>query len=339
VDFLERSAVLDVVRARSDDVVEATTHANLPVVFHLAGSADAGRVLVAATGPEEHLAGLGDLSSRPTEADVYRDSGVPWTPPPARHLPLDLATGVVRTKDIRGDLHLHTDASPDGRMTIETILGEAVDRGYEYVLITDHTLGLRFGGLGAAEIADQARAIELLRDRFPELTLWHGAELNIGPDGSLDLDDATLDQLDFAVAGVHSHFGLTGAEQTARVSAALSHPVVRVLAHPFGRRIGIRPGLDIDMDAVIATAIRHDVALETNGHRDRLDLPADWVAAAAGAGALFAANSDAHRLAEMGNVANAVATLQRAGVTAEQVINARQAATMSHWISGRSSSA
>lgn len=339
IEFLEESAVLTDVKAGSDDVVEVSTHADVPVAIHLSGPAEAGTALISATGPELHLVRLGALSPHPTESEAYRDVGAPWTPPAARLLPMGAAAETTRLEEIRGDLHLHTDASPDGRMAIETILNEAVGRGYEYVLITDHTLGLRFGGLGAAEIADQAHAIDQVRAGFPQLTVWHGAELNIGPDGSLDLDDAGLAMLDFAVAGVHSHFGLTRSEQTARVSTALSHPVVRVLAHPFGRRIGIRPCLDIDMDAVIASAIRHGVALEANGHRDRLDLPADWVATAAAAGALLAANSDAHRLGEMGNVANAVAILQRAGVTSDHVINTRDAAAMTQWISASPESA
>lgn len=331
--FLETSAVLDEVTARSADTVEATTHAGVPVVFHLAETEGGGTALVKGTGPEHHVARLGDLDTqRATESDVYRDAGIQWIPPPARILSVVRALEVVTIQDVMGDLHLHSDRSPDGRMSIETILEEAVARGYQYVLITDHTLGLHFGGIGATEIVEQARVIDRLRARFTGLTVFHGAELNIGRDGSLDLDEVALAPLDFAVAGVHSHFGLTRDEQTTRVSAALSHPRVRVLAHPLGRRIGIRPGLDIDMEEVIANAVRYDVALESNGHRDRLDLPAEWVARAAAAGALFAANSDAHRLPEMGNVANAVATLQRAGVTPDQVINTRDAAALSEWL-------
>jgi DNA polymerase (family 10) len=107
---------------------------------------------------------------------------------------------------------------------------------------------------------------------------------------------------------------------------------VRILAHPFGRRIGIRPPLDIDMESVVEQAVSHDVALESNGHRDRLDLSAEWIRRAVDLGAIFAANSDAHRVPEIANIANAVATLQRAGVTPDRVINASPVETLRAWV-------
>jgi DNA polymerase (family 10) len=188
--------------------------------------------------------------------------------------------------------------------------------------------------MGSQQVAEQAEEIEGLRGRFPNVTVFHGAELNIGADGRLDLPEEALALLDFAVAGVHSHFSLDRDTQTERVLAALAHPAVRVLAHPFGRRIGIRPALDLDMDEVIASAVEQGVALETNGHRDRLDLPADWIAGAAAEGALFAANSDAHRVPEVDNIANAVATLQHAGITAERVVNTFSLDDFLGWIEG-----
>ena len=121
--------------------------------------------------------------------------------------------------------------------------------------------------------------------------------------------------------------------------AALRHPKVRILAHPFGRRIGIRPPLDIDMERVVEEAVSHGVALESNGHRDRLDLSAEWIHRSMVLGAVFAANSDAHRVPEMANIANAVATLQRAGVTSDRVINASPVETLRAWIESEPGSA
>jgi DNA polymerase (family X) len=337
--FLASMAALDSVATSTETRVEATTHGGLPVVFHLASPDAAGSVLVAATGPPSHASLFSTLPPAADEARVYSQAGLPWIPPPARALSPEEATRVVTVGDLRGDLHLHSDSSPDGRMTIEMILETATKRGYEYVLITDHTQGLRFGGLGEADLASQAELIDRLRSRFPELVVFHGAELNIDRDGSLDIDDEALARLDFAVAGVHSHFGLSRDEQTKRVVAALAHPTVRVLAHPFGRRIGIRPPLDIDMARVVEEAISHDVALESNGHRDRLDLSAEWVGRAMELGALVAANSDAHRLPEMANVSNAVATLQRAGVGPDRVVNARSVESLRDWLETGSSAA
>jgi DNA polymerase (family 10) len=114
----------------------------------------------------------------------------------------------------------------------------------------------------------------------------------------------------------------------------MRHPVVRILAHPTGRRIGIRPGVELDVEAVIAAAVDHDVALEVNGHRDRLDLSADLAKVALSAGAMLAANSDAHRTGELGNVANSVGTLQRAGVPPASVVNTLPVTRFRDWISG-----
>ena len=173
--------------------------------------------------------------------------------------------------------------------------------------------------------------IEETRARFPDLLVLQGAELNIDREGSLDIDDEALGRLDFAVAGVHSHFGLDRIEQTARVLKALGHPAVRVLAHPTGRRIGNRPAIDLDIDAVIAAAVENHVALEVNGHRDRLDLSTEHAAVAVAGGALLAANSDAHRIDEMGNVANSVATMQRAGVAPSSVVNTMSVGAFREW--------
>ncbi len=155
---------------------------------------------------------------------------------------------------------------------------------------------------------------------LPEgLVVLHGAELNIGRDGSLDYDDEVLARLEFGVAGIHSNFGLDRDEQTARLIRAIEHPAVRVIAHPTTRRLGSRPPIDFDIEAVLDAAARTDTALEVNGHLDRLDLSADLARRAVAAGVAVVADSDAHRPDEMGNVANAVAVLQRAGVPPEGV--------------------
>jgi DNA polymerase (family 10) len=330
--FLTTTAVLADVD-ESEGIHRGHAHSGLPVDIAWSPAEAAGTALARMTGPDGHLAHL--ISDPfPTEHELYEASGFPLIPAPARVLPVDVGVRVVLRQDLRGDLHLHSEASPDGHLSLDALLAALVEEGHEYALITDHTQGLRFGGLDEQAIRIQSAAIERARSRFPELRVFHGAELNIGADGSLDLDDDALDILDFAVAGVHSHFGLSSGEQTERLQTALAHPVVKVLAHPFGRRIGIRPAIDVDMKAVIDTAIGEGVALETNGHRDRLDLGADWVEIAAERGALLAANSDAHRLDEIGNVANALGTLQRAGVDAEHVVNTWHADRLAEWATG-----
>ncbi|HEX6221128.1 MAG TPA: PHP domain-containing protein, partial [Acidimicrobiia bacterium] len=315
---------------RSGNTHHAHAHTGTPVEIVWTPPEAAGTTLAGMTGPKEHLAHLSN-DAYPTEHELYHASGFPLIPAPARTLPIDVGSRVVVRQDLKGDLHLHSKASPDGRLSLTELFAAAIAEGHQYVLITDHTRGLRFGGLDEAEIRIQAGTIDRLRGRFPELAIFHGAELNIDADGSLDLEDETLEILDFAVAGVHSYFGLSRDEQTNRLEQAISHPAVRVLAHPFGRRIGVRPAIDVDMNRIIEAAVRHGVALETNGHRDRLDLSSAWIEKAAERGAVFAANSDAHRLSEIGNVANALGTLQRAGVAAEQVVNTWDTAKLQGW--------
>lgn len=314
------------------NIARGSTHSGVEVGVHPTSPESGGTTLLWATGPEDHAAAI---TKEPfaTEHEAYRSIGLSLIPPPARHLPLGSASKVVRVDDLQGDLHVHSELSPDGRMTLVQILDSARDRGYGYIGITDHTKGLRFGGLDETAIAAQAQLLVKIREHFPDIRLLHGAELNIGPDGGLDLDDDALELLDFAVAGVHSHFGLDQETQTKRILAALGHPSVRVLAHPSGRRIGIRPPLSFDMEAVIDAAVENGVALEVNGHRDRLDLAAAWVGRAAPRGALFAANSDGHRINEMANIENAIGVLQRAGIGRERVVNALDVDEFLEWVS------
>ena len=334
--FLEETAVARFLGQSETRTSRLESHDGVEVRVHLARTGTAGARLIGATGPSDHaatvLAGVEDATL--SEAEIYARQGRVWIPAPARGLPQEQAAGVVRSTDIRGDLHIHTERSPDGRMSLVDVLAAAVDLGYEYVLITDHTSGLRFGGLDEQGLIRQRAEIDSVRSRFPDLLVLHGAELNIDRDGGLDIADEGLALLDLAVAGLHSHFDLARDEQTARVLSAMRHPVVRILAHPTGRRIGIRPAVDLDVEAVIAAAVDHDVALEVNGHRDRLDLSADLATAALPAGAMLAANSDAHRMGELGNVANSVGTLQRAGVPPASVVNTLPVTRFRDWISG-----
>ena len=329
-NFLEETAVARFMGRGDRDRIMLRSHDGTELLVHLVPPQRVGARLLEATGPPSHTGPLLDRAGDEplTEAEIYQRSGQVWIPPPARGLPPESAAGVLRLEQIRGDLHLHTNESPDGRMSLFEILSEAVDRGYEYVLITDHTSGLRFGGLDGEGLLRQAGEIGHIRPRFPDLEVFHGAELNIGRDGSLDVDDEVLSRLDLAVAGVHSNFDLDRDEQTTRVLTAMEHPVVRVLAHPTGRRVGTRPAIELDIDAVISTAVENHVALEVNG----LDLSAPMAARAVAARALLSADSDSHRVGEMGNIANAVGIMQRAGVSPGSVVNTFPVARFKEWV-------
>jgi histidinol phosphatase-like PHP family hydrolase len=237
----------------------------------------------------------------------------------------------LRSSHLRGDLHVHTDWSPDGRQTLETAVETASQLGWAYLAITDHGAGLRFGGLEPDALSRQREEIGDLDARVP-IKVLQGAELNIDRYGNLDYDDAVLSRLDFRLAGVHSNFGLERIEQTERVIRAINHPLVDVIAHLTGRRIGVRPPIDLDLRAVFEAAAASATALEVNGHLDRLDLSAENVASAAALGVLFAVNSDAHRPSELRNIVNGIKVLGRAGVPPEQVINTWEVGRLLQWL-------
>lgn len=256
--------------------------------------------------------------------------------PPDSRLNLQRAKSGLRDKDLRGDFHLHSDWSPDGRQTFSQILESARALGWQYLAITDHGIGLRFGGLDVDSIRRQRDAIMEIREVNPDLLILHGAELNIDRAGQLDYDDDVLGWLDFRLAGVHSHFGLAQEEQTERLVTAITNPLVHAIAHLTGRRIGTRPPIDLHLDTVFQAAASCATALEVNGHLDRLDVSADNAQLAASAGAIFIVNSDAHRPAEMRNVFNGIKLLQRVGVASGQVVNTWELPRLQNWLDVKS---
>lgn len=336
-DFLATTAVASESDTRDMERIVLETHDDMRAVVHVAGPEGFGSALVETTGPESHLHEVfpdGVIPSFATEPEVYDAVGLDWMPPAARVRPVDEAITAVTVADLKGDLHLHTEDSPDGRIGLEQLVKACVARGYRYLLVTDHTKGLRFGGLDEEGIREQSRLVHEVRRQIPGIEIFHGAELNIGMEGELDIADDALELLDFAVAAVHSWFGLDEGRQTKRVITAMRHPKVKVLAHPQGRRIGIRLPLDLDLPAVFDSAAEEGVALELNGHRDRLDLSAELARRAVDSGCVLAANSDAHRFGELANIENAVATAQRAGAHPSQVINTWEPDELRVWVPG-----
>lgn len=323
VRFLEDTAAVASSAVEPGWAIDLITHSRIPASVRMADREAAGTALVRWTGPAGHVDDLGldgDVPY-PSEEKVYEAAGRVWIPPPARRGKRIDGADLIKAADIRGDLHLHSTWSPDGHMDIDQIVEAALERAYGYIVLTDHTFGLRFGGLDAGSLRRQRSAVAETRRRYPDLEILHGAEINVDRQGVPDLDDETLGWLDFVVAGCHSDFDLPRSEQTARIIAAVRHPAIKVIAHPLGRRIGIRPGFDLDLEVVFEAAAETKTALEVNGHRDRMDLSALNAAAGLVAGVRLVANSDAHRLSEIDNVSVAVGVLQKAGAEASHVLN------------------
>jgi len=241
-----------------------------------------------------------------TEQDVYESVGLPWIPPELREQRGELEAArqgalppLIENDDIRGDLQSHTTSS-DGRGTLEAMAEAAQSLGYEYLAITDHTTRIKIvGGLDRAGFRRQMRRIDALNARLHSLTVLKGAEVDINPDGTLDLDDATLAELDVVVVSLHSAFNLPPQEQTRRVLRALSHPSVDIFGHPTGRLLSRRRGARFDFGEVCRLAVERGVMLEVNAQPERLDIDDVACRSAIAAGVRPVVSTDAHSAAEL----------------------------------------
>lgn len=268
------------------------------------------------------------IASR-TEEDVYAALDLPWITPEVREGAGEVSAAASGTlpvpleiADLRGDLHVHTTWSGDGRSTMGDMLDAVAALGMEYVALTDHAENLRMNGLSRERVLEELEEIRRHRDRLPDLTILHGAELNIGPDGSIDYDPEFLETFEFGVASIHSHFDLSPADQTDRLLAAIANPAVNVIGHPSGRKIGRRPGAVFDADAVFEAAAETGTAIEINSHLHRLDLAAPLIRSALRhSGLMFAVSTDAHHVSELGNIRWGVAQARKGWVPKERVLN------------------
>jgi DNA polymerase (family X) len=274
----------------------------------------------------------GELIVSRTEEEVYRRLGMDWVPPTLREDTGEVRAAqrgelpvLVTAADLRGDLHTHTDLT-DGVASLEDMVRAARDRGYAYYAITDHAPNLSMQRMTSEKMLAQREqvrelAARLAADGGKPMTLLHGTELNIAPDGTVDWPGEFLDDFDVCVASVHSHFGQERQEMTRRFVAACENPHVNVIGHPTTRKIGRRGPVDVDLTELFSACARTGTALEINSHPDRLDLPADHIRAARDAGVKFAIDSDAHSTAHLGYIPFGVGQAQRGWLTPADVIN------------------
>jgi DNA polymerase (family X) len=256
-----------------------------------------------------------------TEDAVYRFLGYDWIPPELRENGGELAAArkgelpaLVELSDLRGDLHTHTTWS-DGKDTLENMVAAAIGRGYAYYAICDHSQRLR-GEL----LHQQAEAIDALNELVAPFRILKGIEVNIKPDGTLDVSDEELATRDWVVASVHSRFDH---HPTERVLAAMESPHVDVIGHLTNRKIGKRPPAPIDVERVIEQALETGTFLEINSQPDRLDLTDVHARAAREAGLKLVIDSDGHELGALDFVELGVGQARRAWLTKDDVVNTR----------------
>ncbi len=331
----------------------ARTHTGIALDLRIASPERLGNLLQHFTGSGAHNAALreqavrrglhvseygilddasGETTTCATEAEVYDRLGLAYIEPELRENRGELEAALlgrgalpelVCLEDIRGDLHSHTVAS-DGHNTIEEMALAARARGYSYLAVTDHSASHGFGNDVSPD--QLRRQIELVREanaRVEGIELLAGSEVNILPDGSLDYDDELLAQLDWVLASVHTSFAMAEDAMTARMIAAIEHPLVDAIGHPTGRLIERRAPYALDLEAVFAAAAAAGTMLEINANPDRRDLSDVLARAAARAGVLIVIDSDAHRVATLANMRWGVATARRAWLAREQVANTR----------------
>jgi DNA polymerase (family X) len=268
----------------------------------------------------------GELIASRTEEDIYQALGLSWVPPTLREDGGEIEAALrgtlpslVTVDDLRGDLHTHTDLT-DGASSLEDMVATAAAHGYEYYAITDHAPDLIMHRMTDEKMLAQRSAVREL-DGTSGLTLLHGSELNIGPDGSVDWPGEFLAGFDICVASVHSHFGQPRAEMTRRFVRACENPYVNVIGHPLTRVIGRRDPVDVDLDELFAACARTGTALEINGSPHRRDLPDEHLRRAKAAGVKFAIDSDAHATSELDRPRYGVGSAQRGWLTQDDIIN------------------
>lgn len=276
-----------------------------------------------------------------TEADLYNALALPWIAPELR----EDATTIERAeaglpsllshRDIRGDLHMHTTWS-DGAATLDRMAEASLSRGYRYIAITDHSPSTRVtGGLDGPALRLQSAEIARVQNGLPDLHILRGCEVDILPNGSLDIEDEFLAELDLVLVSVHSSFDMPEARMTGRIIRALENPFVHVLCHPTGRKLGRRPPYPVDLDEVLQAAAALDVAVEVNANPRRLDL--DWrgLRLCGELGVMVVASSDAHSVASLDNMRYGVDQARRGWLRPDQILNAATLAGLREWTARR----
>lgn len=283
-----------------------------------------GTALLRATGSPSYVAALEPLPDAPDEETVYSLLDLPWCPPELREQPFrGEPPALVVQEDIRGDLHCHTTWS-DGRASVEDMGRAALQRGYEYLAICDHTPAVgAVRGLTPDDVRRQAEEIAAANELLAPFRVLRGIECDILADGRLDLPDDILAQLDWVQASVHGGQRMPRREMTKRVEEALRNPSVRCLSHPTGRLINRRPENALDLERVFEVALEERVALEVNGLPPRLDLSAEHVRDAVRAGVQIVCSTDAHSALGLQNMRFSVATARRGWTTRANVLNTR----------------
>ena len=282
----------------------------------------------------------GKIIASETEEAIYEALGLAWVPEVLRedNGEVELAEKnalpqQVALNELNGDLHVHTSLSGDGRSDLPAIVEGAKQRGYRFVAITEHAENIAPQGVGRDALLDQrAKIAALQKELGDEMTLLHGVELNIGKDGELDYDLDFRMEFDWCLASVHTHFDLSREDQTARIIKAMEDPSVNMIGHLSARTIGKRPGIELDIDRVLAGAESTNTALEINSGLPRLDVSVDVLRRARDNNVVFILTSDAHHTSELDRMQWGVLHAHRAWLPPARIANTWPREKFINWI-------
>lgn len=269
----------------------------------------------------------GEILTFQTEEEFYQHFDLPFIPPEMREDGREVEKyfpelDIISLEHIKGDLHMHSTWS-DGAHSIEEMVQACLRLGYQYLAITDHSQFLKVAnGLTKERLLKQKEEIAKLNEKYPDITILSGIEMDILPDGSLDFDDELLAQMDLVIASIHSGFSQSKEKIMERLTTALQNPHVDIIAHPTGRKIGMREGYEVDMDMLIQLARETNTALELNANPHRLDLNAEHIQKAQAAGVRIVINTDAHKMETLNHMTIGVSTAKKGWLKRSTVLNA-----------------
>jgi len=268
----------------------------------------------------------GEVKTFETEEAFFAHFGLPFIPPEVREDGKEVELikeypNLIQFSDIQGDLHMHTTWS-DGAFSIEEMVQACRGRGYKFMAITDHSQYLKVAnGLTKERLREQGKEIERINEKYPDITILRGIEMDILPDATLDFDDEVLAELDYVIGAIHSSFSQDRETIMKRLRTAIENKHVTMIAHPTGRLLGRREGYDVDTDLLIELAKETDTVLELNANPNRLDLSAKLLKQAQDAGVKVAINTDAHTLEMLEDMETGVAAARKGWIQKDTVIN------------------
>ena len=316
------------------------------VIFYHSPAPSFGTVLFQTTGTPAFLNAWKeegfDVPTCAEEAEIFYQAGMITIPPCLRESSpiIDQARegklpALIVPEDIRGIIHTHSNWS-DGSHTLEEMAAGCIARGYEYLVISDHSRAAQYaGGLSIERIKEQHAVIDALNLKLAPFRIFKSIECDILGDGSLDYPDDILESFDLVIASVHSNLKMSEEKAMSRLLKAIEHPCTTILGHPTGRLLLSRPGYPIDHERIIEACAKHGVAIEINAHPRRLDLDWTWIPAAMEKGVLLSVDPDAHAVDAFGDVRYGVLAAQKGGLTADFNLSSMTLENFSGWLDRR----